>query len=237
VDSAHKGEYTDRDDGMRLVISKHGLGVMGAAAVPAAASATPAQVQSMIAAAAASYNVPDLDSVALGVAQHESQFTATAQNPISSAAGVFQLVSSAQQYTGVTNPLDAQQNVSAGVGLLAQYYNTYGNWPQALQAFSDGPGTVQQGLPPSQQTIGLMNYVQSNYGVDLTGAGAAGTAGTGTGTAVTTDNSDGTDVSGDDSGDAAAGVLSALSLTDVNGNVNWGTVGLIAAGVALVVNL
>jgi Transglycosylase SLT domain len=204
---------------MRLTLIK-GVGVVGLGA-----TTTPAQVQAMITTAAAGYSVPDLASVALGVAQHESQFTATAQNPSSSAAGVFQLVSSAQQYTGVTNPLDAQQNVNAGVSLLAQYYNTYGNWPQALQAFSDGPGTVQQGLPPSQQTLGLEAYVQANYGVDLSGGGTA-VAATGT------DTGDGTD-----STDIGTGTGLDLSLTDASGDVNWTTVGLIAAAAALAVSL
>lgn len=126
---------------------------------------TPSQVQQMISNAAAGYNIPNLANVAAAVASHESGFQPGAQNPGSSAAGVFQLISSTQTTLGVSNPFDAQQNVNAGVGLLAQYYNQYGNWPDALQAFSEGPGTI--GSPPSSQTQGLIAYVQSYGGLDL----------------------------------------------------------------------
>lgn len=126
----------------------------------------------MIQTAAAAYSIPGLATVAEGVASHESGFSPTAQNPGSSAAGVFQLVSATQSTMGVTNPLDATQNVDAGVALLAQYYNQYGNWTDALQAFSDGPGTVAAGLAPSSQTAGLISYVENYSGLDLSGDGS-----------------------------------------------------------------
>jgi soluble lytic murein transglycosylase-like protein len=132
---------------------------------------TSAQIQAQITAEANSLGVPP--SIALGVAQHESGFIPTAQNPSSSAAGLFQLTSSAQQYEGVTNPYDATQNIDAGVSLLAMYYQKYGNWPDALQAFSDGPGTVGVS-PPSSQTQGLISYISSNYGVDLSAPSSSG---------------------------------------------------------------
>lgn len=128
---------------------------------------TTAQVQTMIQTAAASYNVPDLAEVATAVATHESQLIPTAQSSSSSAAGIFQLTSATQTTLGVTSPYNAQQNVNAGVSLLAQYYQQYGNWPDALQAFSDGPGTVASGAAPSSQTNGLIAYVESNTGLDF----------------------------------------------------------------------
>jgi soluble lytic murein transglycosylase-like protein len=139
---------------------------------------TPAQtqVQALIVQAAQTQGVPP--NIALAVAAHESQFIPTAKNSTSSAAGVFQLISSAQQYTGVTNPYDPNQNVNAGVSLLAMYYKQYGNWPQAIQAFSEGPGTVASGQPPSGQTQNLIDYINtfdpsqilSAVGVDASGA-------------------------------------------------------------------
>lgn len=117
--------------------------------------AASSQIQQQIAQAATQAGIDP--SVALAVAQHESGFVPTAQNPGSSAAGVFQLTAATQATLGVTNPYDATQNINAGVGLLASYFNKYGNWSDALQAFSQGPGTV--GQAPSSQTIGLINYV------------------------------------------------------------------------------
>ena len=206
---------------MRLQFSR-GLGT-------APLTPSQAQVAQLISSASAQYNVPDLSTVALGVATHESALTPTAQNPGSSAAGVFQLVSATQTTMGVSNPYDAQQNVNAGVSLLAQYYNTYGNWPQALQAFSDGPGTVAQGLPPSSQTLGLISYVQNNYGVDLGGAGASVDTGTGAYAGTSVDTS-GMDTSGID--------LSALTGDSGSGStIDWMTVGIIGAVAAAAVIL
>ena len=125
---------------------------------------TTASIQAQITAAANAAGIPP--SIALGVASHESAFSPTAQNPSSSAAGLFQLTSAAQQYEGVTSPYDPTQNINAGVALLSMYYQKYGNWPDALQAYSDGPGTVGVS-PPSSQTTGLISYVQSYPGVDL----------------------------------------------------------------------
>ena len=123
----------------------------------------------MILAAANQYGVPP--QVALGVASHESRFQPTAQAPNSSAAGIYQLISATQNTLGVSNPYDAQQNINAGVGLLAHYYQVYGNWNDALQAFSDGPATV--GIsPPSSQTQGLVDYVNAyGPGVSLDASG------------------------------------------------------------------
>jgi hypothetical protein len=120
---------------------------------------TTAQIQAQIVAEANAVGVPP--NIALAVAQHESGFIPTAQNPSSSAAGLFQLMGVTQQTLGVTNPYDPTQNIDAAVPLLAKYYQQYGNWNLALQAFSDGPGTVSQGLPPSAQTLGLISYVNA----------------------------------------------------------------------------
>jgi hypothetical protein len=135
---------------------------------------TPAQVQTMIQTAAAAYSVPDLAEVATSLATHESALQAGAQNPSSSACGIFQLLSVTQSTLGVTDCTNAQQNVNAGVGLLASYYNEYGNWPDAIQAFSDGPGTVANGTPPSTQTLNLLSYLQTNTGLDLSGSSSSG---------------------------------------------------------------
>lgn len=120
--------------------------------------------------AAANYpGVPNLAAVATAVMNHESGGNPGAKNPNSSACGLFQLINATQSTLGVSDCTDPTQNADAGVGLLAQYYNQYGNWDEALQAFSDGPGTVAAGQNPSSQTEGLINYVESNAGISLPG--------------------------------------------------------------------
>ena len=118
----------------------------------------------MVVTAAAPYEAqaPGITQIALGVAAHESGFTATAQNPSSSAAGVMQLLSVTQKTMGVTNPLNPTQNINAGVQLLAQYYATYGNWTTALYAYADGPGAVASpGYQPSTMAQQFASSVQS----------------------------------------------------------------------------
>lgn len=133
---------------------------------------TPAQVQMMISSAAAAYpGVPNLSEVATAVATHESGLQPGAQNPSSSACGLFQLLGITQQTLGVSNCTDAAQNINAAVPLLASYYQKYGNWPEALQAFSDGPATVAAGALPSSQTNGLVSYVQNQTGLDFSTGG------------------------------------------------------------------
>jgi Transglycosylase SLT domain len=125
---------------------------------------TTAQIQQIVANAAAPYeaSAPGITQIALGVAAHESGFTATAQNPNSSAAGVMQLMAVTQKTLGVTNPYDPTQNIDAAVGLLAQYYGTYGNWTTALYAYADGPGAVASpGYQPSAMAQQFASSVQS----------------------------------------------------------------------------
>ena len=129
----------------------------------------------MIQAAAAAYpGIPDLASVATSLGTHESQLQPAAQSSSSSACGVFQLIAATQSTLGVTDCTNAQQNVNAGVDLLASYYQEYGNWQDALQAFSDGPGAVATGSPPSTQTLNLLTSVESNTGLDLSDSSASG---------------------------------------------------------------
>lgn len=53
----------------------------------------------------------------VSIARCESKLVSTAKNPNSSAAGIFQLLSSTQSRYGVTNPYDPRQNIRAAVRL------------------------------------------------------------------------------------------------------------------------
>lgn len=138
----------------REIIGKRGMG--------ATATTTPAQIQAMIVTAANQYGVPP--SVALGVAAHESGFNPNATNLNTNGTtdyGVMQLNSTTVQTLGVSNPMDPQQNIDAGVSLLGQYLTQYnGNVQQALQAYASGPGSLSS--PPnataSQFISCVMNY-------------------------------------------------------------------------------
>ena len=83
---------------------------------------TTAQIQQMIVDQANADGVPP--NIALAVAGHESNFQPNAQNPTSSAAGLFQMISSTGQAQGVTNPFDPTQDIAGGVGLLALALST-----------------------------------------------------------------------------------------------------------------
>jgi hypothetical protein len=114
------------------------------------------QIQQMIVDAANSYGVPP--SLALGIASHESGFNPNATNLNTNGTtdyGVMQLNSTTVQTLGVSDPLDPQQNIDAGVGLLAQYLQQYGNSSQALQAYATGNANG----PPSTNTASFISYV------------------------------------------------------------------------------
>jgi len=57
--------------------------------------------------------------------------------------GLFQINSSNLASLGVTNPLDPTQNTQAGLTLLQQYYNQFGNWTEALEAYNEGPNALK----------------------------------------------------------------------------------------------
>jgi hypothetical protein len=124
---------------------------------------TSQQIQQMITQSALQYGVDP--SLALAVAAHESNFnpTATHVNPNGTTDwGVMQLNDLTVQTFNVSNPLDPQQNINAGVQLLSQLSNKYsGNLTDILWAYNAGSGSVSSGVMPS----GVQSYIDwvSNY--------------------------------------------------------------------------
>src|SRR5579863_8719070 len=97
-------------------------------------------IQSQIVSEANSAGVPV--PIALAVAQQESNFQPNAYNPASGATGLFQLEPSS--FPG--QPIqDVSTNISLGVGYLAQLFQRFGNWVDALAAYDFGPTAVAQG--------------------------------------------------------------------------------------------
>ena len=160
-----------RANGIRVGMGM-GVGVLNALGAPIPAL-TPSQIASMVIAAANQYGVPP--QMALAIASHESGFNPNATNLNKNGTtdwGVMQLNDTTVQTLGVSDPLDPQQNIDAGVGLLAKYLQQYGgNEDLALQAYASGPGTVASGAAPNAVASQFINYVQ-NYtpSADITSA-------------------------------------------------------------------
>jgi soluble lytic murein transglycosylase-like protein len=163
-------------------------------------SASQAQVVQMITQAANTYGVPV--NLALGVAAHESNFNPNATNLNSNGTtdyGVMQLNTTTINTLGVSNPLDPQQNINAGVGLLASYLQKYnGNQTDALWAYASGPGAVSNGTMNSTAQQ-FSSYVQAYDGTAVLAA-----AGVDAGSAASTE----------DTGSADASVFSGIDFTD-----------------------
>jgi soluble lytic murein transglycosylase-like protein len=102
-----------------------------------------ATIQTQVTAAATRNGIPP--AIALAVVQQESGGN---PNAISSAgaAGLMQLMPATAASLGVTNPLDPTQSANGGTAYLAQLYNQFGNWPQAIAAYDAGPGAVSSAI-------------------------------------------------------------------------------------------
>lgn len=157
----------------------------GAATVnfPAVNGYTKAQIAQMVTAAAQAQGVPP--ALALSVVAHESAFDndATYYNPPTAAFpagtydyGVMALNQSTVQTLGVSNPYDPQQNINAGVGLLANLMAKYnGNEDLVLQSYATGntngapSSAVQSFINWVTQPNSAKSSILSSVGVDPNG--------------------------------------------------------------------
>jgi soluble lytic murein transglycosylase-like protein len=109
-------------------------------------------IQAMIVAAADSYGVPE--NIALGIASHESGFNPNAINHNTNGTtdyGVMQLNTTTVQTMGVSNPMDPQQNINAGVQLLANLLsNTAATSTTRCGPTPPVPVTSDQAKPPTR---------------------------------------------------------------------------------------
>ncbi len=130
------------------------------------------------------YGVPE--SVIWAVMQQESgqqQYSRNGQVKRSGAGalGAMQLMPGTAAQLGV-NPNDARQNILGGAHYLAQQYQRFGNWEQALAAYNAGPGRAANGswrnIPETRNYVSnIMGMLNSGKG----GAGSRGSSGSGTG--------------------------------------------------------
>jgi len=61
------------------------------------------------------------------------------------AIGLFQLMPATAASLGV-DPTDPTQNIVGGLTYLQSLYNQFGNWTQALEAYNQGPTSLQNAL-------------------------------------------------------------------------------------------
>jgi soluble lytic murein transglycosylase-like protein len=103
--------------------------------------------------------------LAEAVAETESAYDAWAASP-KGAVGVMQLMPRTAGALGVRDPLNVEENVTAGVRYL-RYLQWYyrGDLRLALAAYSAGPGAVAkyQGVPPYMETREYLTAVLERY--------------------------------------------------------------------------
>lgn len=125
----------------------------------------PVEIQSIIEASARKYGVePKLISA---IIQQESGFHSQAVSK-SGAMGLMQLMPRTAMSLGVSDPMDAVQNIEGGTKYISQLLDKYnGNTMLALAAYNAGPGNVDKynGIPPFQETQNYVRNVLKNFNI------------------------------------------------------------------------
>lgn len=99
------------------------------------------------------------------VIENESGYNATAQSP-KGAKGLMQLMPAVMKDFNVEDPYEPQQNIKAGVGLLADLLKNYGgDYTKALAAYNAGKRTVDEhgGVPDFPETKEYVRKVIQSY--------------------------------------------------------------------------
>ena len=121
----------------------------------------PSRFDAIIEEASALYGVNS--ALVKAVIQAESRFNPLAVSPVG-AKGLMQLMPVIAKEYGALDPLDAKQNVFAGVKYLSNLLDRYnGNVSMALAGYNAGPTAVKRfrGVPPYRETRGYVRKIQN----------------------------------------------------------------------------
>lgn len=133
-------------------------------AMPPIVNPAPVPYQLEVSAAALEYGV-DLDLIHAVIAT-ESNYVSTAVSP-KGARGLMQLMPALAKQYGVTDALDAAQNIRAGVRYLRYLLGAFGdNRELALAAYNAGEQTVRKygrRMPPFPETVKYVRSVERKY--------------------------------------------------------------------------
>ena len=117
----------------------------------------------MIEDASAKYGVDS--KLIKAVVQQESGYNPSAKSK-AGALGLMQLMPSTAKGLGVTDPLDAKQNIEGGTKYLKGLMDRFGGDKSlALAAYNAGPNAVKKynGIPPYAETQNYVKKVLSKY--------------------------------------------------------------------------
>jgi soluble lytic murein transglycosylase-like protein len=121
----------------------------------------PSRFDAIIEEASALYGVNS--ALVKAVIQAESRFNPLAVSPVG-AKGLMQLMPVIAKEYGALDPLDAKQNIFAGVKYLSNLLDRYnGNVSMALAGYNAGPTAVKRfrGVPPYRETRGYVRKIQN----------------------------------------------------------------------------
>lgn len=127
---------------------------------PASAPVAPAQIESMIARAAAE-NGED-PALIKAVVANESGFNPAATSPVG-AQGLMQLMPGTAADLGVRDAYDPEQNIAGGTRYLSTLLQRFGgDLPSAIAAYNAGPEAVASGHIPAE-THAYVDNVLGSY--------------------------------------------------------------------------
>lgn len=141
-----------------IKVNNGGASIPASPTVEGSMTERKAQLQPLIEKYSTQYNVDK--RLINSLIKQESGFNPAAKSH-AGAMGLMQLMPATAKTLGVTNPMDAAQNLEGGIrhfSNLMIHYN--GNIPNALAAYNAGMGAVKKygGIPPYKET---QNYVKS----------------------------------------------------------------------------